>query len=169
MKRVFIALWPDELTRQKIVQIMSALDEKGLKWVKANNLHITLLYIGTVDNTLYACIENVVREISAKPLSIEFDQLRHWRKAKLLCLCSCRPPIEIIKLANTLHDKIARYGIELDAREYCPHVTLARQVRCNPQLQLAPLIWRANTFSLVESVAQANGVDYQVLRTWPLS
>jgi 2'-5' RNA ligase len=64
-------------------------------------------------------------------------------------------------------------GFALDARPHVPHVTLARNARCDGLPErisglATPIRWRVDEFTLVESVLPAAGARYRVLARWPL-
>jgi 2'-5' RNA ligase len=56
--------------------------------------------------------------------------------------------------------------IEIDKRAYLAHVTLARKVRKKTVLDFEPVIWRADSFCLVESITDSDGPHYYVTQTW---
>jgi len=60
-------------------------------------------------------------------------------------------------------------GVEIESRPYTAHITLARNLKKRPELEVVPPIqWQSDSFVLVHSVSTARGVDYQVINTWPL-
>lgn len=166
MKRLFLALWPDHKVRGELKQISGKLDLSKLKRVKPENIHITLIFIGSVENPMISIIIQRVLGISVKPFTVVFDELHFWRKPKVLCLTSSSPPSEIIQLAEALTHSISNCGLELDKRAYRPHVTLARKADKKPALDFTPVIWHADSFCLVESVTKPEGVCYQVVNSW---
>lgn len=169
MKRLFFALWPDEATRAKIDQLNNTLICNRLKKTRADNLHITLAFMGSIDETTVQAIKQQIPHITAQPITIVFDQLTSWSNASILCLTSSQQPQQIIDLVEQLKIVIEEQGVELDSRLYTAHVTLARRAQLNPTIALEPICWQAINFVLVESVSTSKGVDYQVLASWPLS
>lgn len=166
MKRLFLALWPDKKTRRELEKITDSLVTLKLKKVKTENIHITLVFIGSVEESMVSVIKRRVSGISVKPFTVVFDELCYWRKPKVLCLTSSFPSREIMKLAEAIISSIWDCGFNLDNRPYRPHVTLARKAKHKPELEFAPLTWRADSFCLVESVTKQEGVCYQVIYTW---
>lgn len=169
MKRLFFALWPDEATRAKIDQLNQSLLCKNLKKVRPDNLHVTLAFMGRVDEQTEQKIRQSIPSIIANSFTILFDQLTSWSDAGVLCLTSHKQPLQIIDLVEQLKIVIEEQGVELDNRPYTAHVTLARKALPNPTILLAPISWHAISFALVESVSTARGVEYQVLESWLLS
>lgn len=168
MNRLFFALWPDQATRAKIDQLNQSLFCKHLKKVRPDNLHVTLAFMGRVDEKTEREIRQSIPDITAEPITIFFDQLTSWSDAGVLCLTTSKQPQQIINLVEQLKIVIGAYGVELDSRPYTAHVTLARKAQPNPTTILTPICWHAMSFALVESVSTARGVNYQVLESWPL-
>ena len=168
MKRLFFALWPDRETRTRLAGIIANLDASELKPVRTANIHVTLVFLGAVEEAKIATIKQQAAEISSKPFKIVFDQLHYWRKPKVLCLGSSVSPQEILHLAGTLSQMASGVRIEIDKRAYLAHVTLARKVRKKTELDFEPVIWRADSFCLVESITDPDGPRYYVVRTWAL-
>lgn len=169
MKRLFLALWPDTILRQKLAYLNESIIDKGLKKVKPHNLHVTLVFIGNVDNSTEQAIRQQLTQIVAKPISIMFDQFTLWTKGGILSLTSSQQPTQLIDLVEQLKIIIEEEGVELDSRPYTAHITLARKARVKPIIVFEPFSWQATQFVLVESVSTPLGVDYQLLANWPLS
>jgi 2'-5' RNA ligase len=169
VKRLFFALWPDQVTRAKIDLLNQSLFCKHLKKVRPSNLHVTLAFMGRVDEKTEWAIRQSIPDITAKPITIFFDQLSSWSDASVLCLTSSKQPQQIIDLAEQLKIVIGDCGVELDRRPYNAHVTLARRAQPNPTTILTSVCWQAISFALVESASTARGVEYQVRESWPLS
>jgi len=57
-RRLFFALWPDDDTRQLIRNnLKKVIQHGGGKRVPEENLHLTLSYLGSVDEATQRCIE----------------------------------------------------------------------------------------------------------------
>ena len=74
---------------------------------------------------------------------------------------------ECVMLAAALDTAVASCGIQTDKRPYLPHITLARHVRHLPDINIKPIVWRAESFCLVESCSEPDGVQYKVIQQWP--
>lgn len=190
--RLFFALWPDDETRQALVRLSQSVEAKEFKWVQPHNLHVTLVFLGQVDNDAEALIKQSAAEIAVPSFELAFDKLSYWSKPKILCLtclppaptvdCTnaggtppvsggteqCRKPAEAAMLASALEAIAQNCGLQTDARPYTPHITLARHARYLPRLKFKPIIWRAEAFCLVESCSEPDGVYYKVIQQWPL-
>lgn len=168
MRRLFFALWPDDDTRQTLQHISAALPLSSRQRVVAENWHITLVFIGNVDEALVPKVIDVAMPISVPAITLVFDQLEYWHRAGVLCLTCSQPELTAANLVTQLSTPLAELGIQLDTRPYRPHITLGRHIRELPTADFQPIIWYANKFALVESVSSPSGVIYRPLQFWQL-
>lgn len=167
MKRLFFALWPDDETREKINTLNQSIDEGGRK-LAAENLHITLVFLGNVDDDIAAAVQSEAAEIQGSPITLQFDELTYWHRPRVLCLTCRRQPKNIYMLVNALTNMVSRHLGELEKRHYRAHITLVRKARRRPRINFEPIRVHADSFALLESVSTEQGVQYNVLETWPL-
>ena len=80
MKRLFFALWPDGETRKKIDKINQQIKDEQLKKFSPNNLHVTLVFLGNVDEKTELQIKQSVKKINATAFEVIFDQISFWKK-----------------------------------------------------------------------------------------
>lgn len=171
--RLFFALWPDEETRQALVrlnesiQISQSSQANEFKWTQPHNFHVTLVFLGHVEAATVSLLKQGVTGITATPFVLTFDSLSYWSHPKVLCL-TCRQPAQaIMELAAGLNAAVTGCGLQADTRPYLPHITLSRHVRYLPDIAFEPIVWRAESFCLVESCSEPDGVCYRVLQRWP--
>jgi 2'-5' RNA ligase len=169
MKRLFFALWPDEVTRQKIWLISEAAVDESLKIVRPDNFHVTLVFLGQTDTATEQQLCDAMQFITADSISIRFERFTLWQKGGILCLTSKHQPQQITDLVEKITEHVKLTSLRIDERPYTAHITLARKAKRKPDVLFEPFIWQASEFALVESQSTPNGVNYQVLKTWPLS
>ena len=165
--RLFFALWPDDQTRQKLARLSRAIEIKGFRPVQTQNVHVTLVFLGNVNTASELLIKHNVAGISAEPFMLTFDQLSYWNKPRILCLSCSQPVDEVGKLVATLNIKVESCGLQTDTRPYKPHITMARHAKYLPDIKFEPIIWRSESFCLVESCSEPGGVYYTVKQQWP--
>ncbi len=171
MKRLFFALWPDDETRQKIIQFDELLTDAKLRKVRSKNLHITLVFLGNIEREQEEKIVAATNMVKASAVEIKFDQLTLWKQKRgILSLTSSCQPQCLTDLVKQLQEIALAQGVALESRPYTAHITLARNLKALPELEVIPPIdWHAVSFVLVHSVSTEQGVDYQVINRWPLS
>lgn len=171
MKRLFLALWPDETMRGHLVRMAQSYLPRRVKATPAADFHITLAFLGNLDAEQQAGIETLAAGIHAAPLEFAIDQVGYWAKPQILWAGCATPPLALLGLVKNLQAGLPRYGIEVDCRPWVAHVTLARRSRSGPlrPVPVEPCIWQARELVLAESVPGAGDSRYQVLRRWPLA
>jgi len=126
MIRLFVAIdLPDEI-RLRLAALCAGVP--GAKWVRAENLHLTLRFIGEVDEAMAADIDESLARIRAPGFALMVTDLGHFGsrgRARVLWA-----GIETSPALRHLHDKIeaalVRTGLEPEGRKFTPHITLAR-------------------------------------------
>lgn len=168
--RLFFALWPDEQTRQVLARLTKTFDAEVGKPVAAHNFHVTLVFLGNVDQATAMEIKQRADLINVEPFELTFESVNYWQRPKIWCLTCNDIPQQVIDLASKL-DEIARQsGLQTDPRPYIPHITLSRHAQSAPEVQaIKPILWRADAFCLVQSSSEPEGVCYRVLQRWPSS
>ena len=165
-KRLFLALWPDDLIRKQLANFIPSTHGRG---VNPQTLHITLVFLG---NTSFQDLRQLMKsidEIKASTFSFQLNTYGWWKRAGIFWIGMQEIPGALSSLAETLAHLARQLGFKLDERPYSPHVTLARKVKQRIQLKQKVLInWSVDHFVLVESVPVEGGVEYRVLYTWIL-
>jgi 2'-5' RNA ligase len=165
LKRLFFALWPDPETRAKCASVAAALKACG-RPVLPDNLHVTLVFIGSVDEATEAKLIEAAETVSFAKVSIRFDTLDYWHRPRIICLTGKPEDGAAAALVEALNHIAAALEIRTDDRPYRPHVTLLRKAKKLPPLFFEPIVWQSDAFCLVESCSTPEGVVYRVLKTW---
>jgi RNA 2',3'-cyclic 3'-phosphodiesterase len=137
------------------------------KPVAPSNLHVTLVFLGSVDASMQTAITQAASQIAIQPMSLTFDRLNYWKKPAVVCLTAEQIDPAVSSLVAQLSAAANQLGIALDERPYKPHVTLLRKAHSLPSLEFNPIHWQAESFCLVESCSLPGGVEYRVLQCWP--
>jgi len=134
MARLFFALWPGPETRDSLLKIRDTLPADCGRLISANNLHITLVFLGEVNAEKAECVMDRARQLSIKPVTLILDNIGWWNKTQVVWLAPAHIPEEIPIFVAELAAASTRCSVRLDQRPYRPHVTLARGVRRKPVL-----------------------------------
>lgn len=134
-------------------------------------VHLTLLFIGSVDAARRVCLEQVADGIKGSSFTLTLDQAGFWRKPQILWLGCSAQPAPLLGLVQGLTAGAEQCGVTIETRPYQAHVTLARKIRKGPDtlLPIEPIVWPVERFCLVESHTDPEGVRYRPLRYWSLS
>nr|MBS0019345.1 RNA 2',3'-cyclic phosphodiesterase [Gammaproteobacteria bacterium] len=168
-QRLFFALCPDEIFRTALVDLTEKSLQKRGKRVSSENLHVTLVFLGSTDREQRLCAEAVAREMATEPFTLTFDRLGHWPRQRVLWSAPSEVPQALRTLVNALNRGLRRCGFSLETRPYHVHLTVARNITGPvPDARHEPLVWPVHAFHLVESETRPAGARYRVIGTWPL-
>jgi len=162
--------------------------------IPAQNLHITLAFLGSVPEKnighVAAVAMEVAGELKGERVRISLDAAEHWKKAHLVCATARAPAVPSAdhgsdggsgdharadrgdyrdrteyKLAATLKSRLTAAGFAPDLKPFRPHVTLARGAHHPPRLtKMEPVIWCFTDFVLADSKTHPDGSVYTILR-----
>jgi 2'-5' RNA ligase len=132
MPRLFTGLEIPEAIRLRLSLIRAPLD--GAKWIEADNMHITLRFVGDVDGRTADDFADALADVPAHPFSVTIEGTGAFggREPRVLWAgVSAGPELDALYRG---HERAARAsGLEPDPRDFRPHVTLARLRRTRPQ------------------------------------
>jgi len=128
--RVFYAIWPDALARERIAQIAAEIARMGGgRAIAACNLHVTLAFIGAVPTQRLDALRDAgavaTRGIDAIDVSLE--RLGGAHNGELAWLAPTSVPPALVELHAKLAAALEARGFATERREFRPHVTLARR------------------------------------------
>ncbi len=128
--RLFIAVNFDGETigRIKAVQDRLRAVSRG-GFTHPDNFHLTLVFIGEVHPDRVAAIRQAMDDITGAPTELTFDRTGCFRRegGDIWWIGLKRNDV-IEKLHHDLADKLTTQGFRLQDRRFTPHVTLARRV-----------------------------------------
>ena len=168
--RLFFALWPSDLVRRSITEVLSCLPTKiDGRAVPTQNMHVTLHFVGHVTESTKDCMHAAARSVEAEAFQLDLDNLGHFPKAKIFWMGVQNAPEQIAQLHKKLGIAIEDCGFVSDKRAYAPHVTLMRKC-VHPAMKYEDfsIPWTVDEFVLVESVQDEAGVNYRVLERYTL-
>lgn len=167
VRRVFLALWPDEGMRGALHHLAGMMDVGG-RCVPRDHLHLTLAFPGTIKAAQAACLAERLSSLRFDPIPILLDRLGYFPRAKVAWAGPSQPPEALGQLAERARGLCLACGIEIADRPFQPHVTLRRFARPPSQVVLdEPLHWFADTLVLVESGRDGHPGPYRLLARWP--
>ena len=135
--RAFIAIELSAEIRRSLDQISNQLRHslKGapVRWVPADNIHLTLKFLGNVSlanlDLLKESIRNEVARHNPFELSVgELDAFPSIHRPRVI-LVRVQAPAELSQLQRNLEEQTRRLGYEPEERPFAPHLTLGRVSR----------------------------------------
>jgi len=180
--RAFIAIELPARVRDDLSKIQDALKAAlpKVSWVKPQNLHLTLKFLGDISPHQLEEIKRIINELSLEfaLFKIKLDDLGVFpglHQARIIWT-GISQDILIKQLAGSLETKLAGIGIAKEKRDFTSHITIARVKnpldpadlerelkKAKNDLVYANLGFNAEGITLFESVLGAGGAVYTVL------
>lgn len=150
----------------------------GARWVEARNLHVTLRFIGEVDEGLAAEIDEALAQVQAPAFDLALTGFGTFGRSKPNHLwAAVEKTPALLHLQAKVEAALSRLGLAPEGRKYLPHVTLAR-LRDAPVARVQDFIvhaspfhagpWPVRNFVLFSSHLGHGGAEYEVVAEYPL-
>ncbi|MGC2520161.1 MAG: RNA 2',3'-cyclic phosphodiesterase [Burkholderiales bacterium] len=166
--RLFFALWPEERVRAQLARWARELHAAcGGRQGRPENVHITLAFLGNVDDARVAEVERAADAVAPRAFSLILDQPGYWKRNRIAWAGASVVPPELEALVADLRAALANARVAFDPKAFVSHVTLLRDAsepRAMPALP--PIEWKPDSFALVRSEALPRGSRYEVLKSW---
>ena len=135
--RTFLALNVDDAVRRGVARLAQQIGDLAdpdakIHWVRQDNLHITLNFLGNVPDEILADVCNSAAEVAAEfePFDFHIRNLAavpaDGRQLRVFWLDIEDPTGRLVELQRGLTDALVDLGMRPEARGYKPHLTLAR-------------------------------------------
>lgn len=144
MIRLFIAVpIPEEIQDQLHAMGRSL---PGAKPVPAEQIHLTLRFIGEVEGSMFKDIREALAEINSTAFSMAVQGVGHFppRGKPRVLWAGVVPAEPLIKLKRKIDTSLISCRIGADPRKYSPHITIARLN--NPPMQRIASFLAGNAF-----------------------
>ncbi|NLE00198.1 MAG: RNA 2',3'-cyclic phosphodiesterase [Fibrobacter sp.] len=169
MPRLFIAVDIPERIKNDITDTYMALP--GARWVEDEKIHITLSFIGEVDNPTEQTIKNSLRTITVAPFTLSLKGVGYFppRGQPRIIWVGLSNSQELIRLQGKIERVLTVSGIETEKRKFHPHITIARldntpEQRVAQYLALNSLLtsepFEVSAFHLYTSILRKEGALY---------
>jgi RNA 2',3'-cyclic 3'-phosphodiesterase len=151
----------------------------GARWIDPENYHLTLRFIGDIDDSLAHEIAGMLGRVRRGAFELRLDGLTSFggRKPRaLVATVGANPALMELQAEN--ERILQRLGLEPEGRKYTPHVTLARlrdtsswdvadYLGARGHYRSAPI--QVSRFVLFSSRTSVGGGPYIVEADYPLS
>ncbi len=176
MLRLFFALQPTPRQKDLLVEAMAPLvTQLRAQKVPAENLHVTLCFIGAVAEEKLELLKTAARGVRGPAVTLLFDQLDYWTKPRVLCATATENAATAQALSAQLAEALVAAGFAPDGKPFRAHLTLGRKAEpalaaeCEwPRPLAPPLTMQCDRFVLMCSERGEAGSTYSVVAEWPL-
>src|SRR5438132_659150 len=99
----------------------------GARWIDPENYHLTLRFIGDVDDVLAHEIASLLDQVDRPAFELRFDRLASFGGRRPRAVIAAAAPVApLVELQAELERLMQRMGLEPEGRKFTPHVMLAR-------------------------------------------
>ena len=169
MLRLFVGIgFPPEL-KLRLSLLNSGLP--GARWVDPANYHLTLRFIGEIDEGVAADVDDALARLRARRFTLQLagtGVFGNGRPRQLWVGVERNP--DLVGLRDKVEQALTRAGLAPEPRKFAPHVTLARLhnpampalrdfLAANAQFRAEPL--PVDGFSLIASFQTKAGSVYE--------
>lgn len=150
----------------------------GARWIDRESFHMTLRFIGDIDDSLAREIAYELEGIAARPFSLRLKGIGFFGGNKPHTLFAGVEESAELRRLQSIHERICQVlGLEAEGRKFTPHVTLARLKDPDPtSLQhyvvshnlYKSRVFEVGTFVLFSSRPSRGGGPYAVEESYQL-
>jgi 2'-5' RNA ligase len=151
----------------------------GARWIDPENYHVTLRFIGDVDDDIAQEIAWLLGQVRRKNFELRLDGLQSFGGRKPRALIAAVAPSPSVMELQAEHERLMRRaGLDPETRKYTPHVTLAR-LRDTSSFEVAEYLsaraafrsppFSVSRFVLFSSRASTGGGPYVAEAIYPLA
>ncbi len=174
--RLFTGLYLSQEVRRHVADISAALSEgvEGIRWVPQENLHVTLKFLGSRDQSLIKdLVETMRKATDYLPLTLTVGGVGAFPSlgsARVIWVGASDLEGRVDKVYNVLEKGAAKCGFPKEKRPYRPHITIGRArkgpITITPEVagrfdQELPL--EIDEILLFSSQLTSTGAEYTVL------
>jgi len=171
MIRLFVGLALPDAQRKILQDLSCGID--GARWLAPENLHITLRFIGEVDEDLAEDLALALAGVKAAPFSVTLQDLGTFGHPPHALWAGVvdQPAGALAGLAAQVESTVVRAGLEPEHRKFTPHVTLARLRKGANVARLATFMeshgglslepFDVTGFSVFQSHLRQSGAEYE--------
>ena len=175
--RIFIATLIPEDIRTLLTNYIKSLKHNidGVKWEKAEKLHVTLKFLGDVDEASVEEISHLLGKLvhGYSPFNInisDFGGFPNLKNPKVLYV-GLSHNSELSQFQNELENDLHSLGFENENRRFIPHISIARVkkgINIIETVPITPSIFDITQIGLIKSELKPEGSVYTPVKLFKL-
>lgn len=130
--RLFIAINFEEKVKEQLlamIEMMRPFASRG-RFVDKENLHLTLEFLGEVDEGQVSLIKESISTITQDSFCLKFTQVGFFKRPKgKIYWLGVEQSEALMIIQKELREDLLAKGFEIEERPFFPHVTLGRKVK----------------------------------------
>ena len=178
MHRLFVALDMPPAVNDSLIGLCQGVD--GANWADSAPFHLTLRFIGDVDDGLLQDIQYALANINAPAFDLALKGVGYFPPrgpAKILWAGIEELPL-LLRLRGQVAATLEAIGLEPERRKFAPHITLARFKRGPAAARLGEFLsthalfrtepFQVTQFHLYSSRLRPGGALHRIEASYPL-
>ncbi|MFC1703703.1 RNA 2',3'-cyclic phosphodiesterase [Candidatus Omnitrophota bacterium] len=179
--RCFIAIELPQEIQRRLCKIQSELKATGAdaKWVKQNNIHLTLKFLGNLDSAAIAKVTAVLEQTTVHytPFSVEISEVGAFptkESPRVIWVGVKEGKEKISAMVEELENSLQNIDIPKEEREFHPHITIGRLKSSFNRVHLVTKLkeitvgesmrFNVQALTLFKSTLTPKGPIYEVLK-----
>lgn len=125
-RRLFFGLEVPDAVKARLLSIQCPL--QGARWHQPEQLHLTLVFLGGVDEDQLEAVRSAAQNLPVKPFSVKLSGIGCFGQPDRprYLWAGVEPSEALVALQEALSQRLAVLGFKKEERLFIPHVTLAR-------------------------------------------
>lgn len=145
MIRLFVAVDLPESIRDRLLALQGGVP--GARWSNSGQLHLTLRFIGEVDENVAHDVHDALAAIRAPSFTLEISGVGEFGGKNPRALwAGVKSNESLLHLQRKIETALQRIGLEPEQRKYSPHITLAR-LKSPPREKVVQFLTHAALFA----------------------
>lgn len=182
--RTFIAIKLEDSIKKSLTTLLEKMRHKGgkIKWVKEEGMHLTLKFLGEIQETKVSEVEKILEKITQNSSSFSIrikgtGCFPHRRNPRVLWT-GVEGGEQLVSFHNQLDVELEKIGFEREKREFRPHLTLGRVKSVFSIKEIMDELekhqdtvfgeMKVNKITFFRSVLKPSGAEYSVLSEFSL-
>ena len=179
MIRLFVGLAVPDAVAERLATLQCGVP--GARWVPRENLHVTLRFIGEVDEGVAADLDEALATVTAPSPEITVHGLGRFgdKRGVRVLWAGVKPVPALLHLQAKVESACVQAGLAPEKRRFKPHISVARFAGSHLGGPRADAVVAANidwpggrydpeTMTLFRSFLGHEGAHYEALREYPL-
>ena len=168
--RTFLCIEIPEALKMRIAELQRELKQidSQVSWVKPDNIHLTLKFLGPVAQSRIATVQRGVEHAasSCSPFEVEVASTGCFPSAhrpRVLWVGLSHVPNQFRQLHHAVDDELARAGFARESKPFSPHLTIGRVRSARGAAEVAEMLiassFDAQKFSVNEIIIMRSDLN----------
>lgn len=176
MPRLFVALETPPALAASLLATLPR--ERGIRPTPAAQVHLTLRFVGEVDEEQAVAIDDALATIAAVAVPVQVAGVGRFGRRGGILWAGVTPAEPLLALHGAIDLALSDAGVERETRPFHPHLTLARCAPHAPEPALREWLaaqrelgcppYLSRRFVLFESRLQRQGAEHRCRRAFAL-